>query len=303
MTQILKEQNKENNIWQAKFCKGFKGFDFVHQLLGQYWTRFSGLPSIDQLNQLAQDNYHVSHTAKTYQVYFEPQQYDLPYEENVFKHRKVYTRLDSWHDFFNDITWILWPKTKWAIVNAILSQSLEQKKTKNRTPKQSFLAQFDECGMLIVTTKSSLVYDVQQHNWTDLFFHKRAQHSWFESIVFGHGLMEKALEPYIGMTGKAMMIVVNPQYFYLSSALRLKFLDHIVSELISASYCPQSAKALQPFPMLGMPGWYQQNERKEFFEQKNYFRAKRSDVPECVVLNQLADKNLWGQWKWLAPHG
>jgi len=297
-----REQSKVSNIWQTKFCNGFKGFDFIHELLGQYWFRFSSIPSISQLNKLAQDYYYAAHIAKAHQVSFEPQQYDLPYEENVFKHQKVYTRLNSWHDFFNNITWTLWPRTKWAIVKAIFSQDLEQQKTKNRTSKQSFLAQFDECGMLIVTAISGLVHEIQQHNWVNLFFHQRAQHLLLQPIVFGHGLMEKALDPYVGMTGKAMMIIVNPQYFHLSPAIRLKFLDSIVSHLLSSSHCPQSAKALQPFPMLGMPQWYQNNERKEFFDRTDYFRAKRSGVPECVLLNQLVDRSLWGQWKWLAPY-
>lgn len=303
MILIKQESNTTHNLWGAKFLHGFKGFDIVHQVLGQYWPQFKGLPDIGQFNAVAQDYYNVAHTPIQRQVGFEPQRYDVAYEDNVFKHKKVYTRSNSWHDFFNNITWLLWPKTKWAIVDTILAQfSLEKiSSLKNRTPKQSFLAQLDECGMLIVTACPDLIEHVQQHDWLDLFFHQRARHSLFEPIIFGHGLMEKALEPYVGMTGKAMMIIVKPQYFGLSTVLRLKFLDEVMSKLIRSKYCPQSPRSLQPFPLLGMPRWHPNNVQKEFFDQKHYFRSKRSDFAGCAVLNQLADKSLWGQWKWLAP--
>jgi hypothetical protein len=296
------ESNKTNNLWGTQFCRGYKGFDFVHRILGSYWSQFSELPNVSQLNSIAQHYYHATDILSQHQVCFEPQQYEVPYEENIFRNKKVYTRPNSWHDFFNNITWLLWPKTKWAIADTILAQRSEQKgSNKNRVAKQSFLAQFDECGMLIVTAAPNLVHEILEHNWLGLFFNQRAQHALFEPIVFGHGLMEKAIDPYIGMTGKAMIIVVKPDYFNLCTITKLKFLDQVASQLISSKYCPQSPKSLQPFPLLGMPGWHPNNEQEKFFEQKHYFRAKRNNVPECAVLNQLGDKNLWGQWKWLAP--
>ncbi len=299
MIQTKQESSKISNLWENKFCKGYKGFDFVHHILGAYWTSFSALPDISEINFLAQHYYHAMNISFEYRVCFEPQKYDIPYEENVSTNQKVYTRHNSWHDFFNNITWILWPKTKSAIVDTILAQRSEQK---NRTAKQSFLAQLDECGMIIVTALPSLVDKILTHDWSALFFRHRAQHSLFEPIVFGHGLMEKAIDPYIGMTAKAIIIVVKPDYFNLSTNIKLNFLDQLLSQLIMSKACPPTPKSLQPFPLLGMPGWHPNNEREEFFEQKNYFRPKRNNVKECAVLNQLVDKTLWGQWKWLAPY-
>ena len=86
--------------------------------------------------------------------------------------------------------------------------------------------------------------------------------------MFGHSLHEKSLSPYIGMTGHAILLLVDCAYFQLSQKAQLNFLDNTLSSQRKF----ESPKDLSPFPLLGMPGWHPENADESFYLNQHYFR-------------------------------
>lgn len=93
-------------------------------------------------------------------------------------------------------------------------------------------------------------------------------------MIFGHGLFEKAQNPYIGMTGKVMFLEVTADFFRLPIHERLKYIDLQLAEWILSANFPEEPKALHPFPLLGWPKWHAQNHSAVFYDNQNYFRPR-----------------------------
>lgn len=281
-----------SSAWTPRFHEAFKGFEVVFEQLGHYWQGLEQFPTLDDYNHWI-EHYQAQRGVGT-PVKFIYQQADANFEKKVFIEKSVMTRAQHWHDFFNNLTWMLWPKLKWAIINRYVS---EQQATLTRNSRQSFLAQWDECGILIFSANPRVTQRIFEHNWSELFFEKKADLSLLEVIVFGHGFLETGLMPYIGMTGKAVIIEVTEDYFQLSLNEKILFSDDIISQFILSDACYNSPKCLQPFPILGLPQWHAKNAQADFFENTKYFRPKRNTSVESVALNAVLDKNLWGQWQ------
>lgn len=293
-------RNNTNNFLLKKFYSQNLGFAIYRGLLDKLLKLGNTPLHYAQHNALARDVYQEQNLAQALQVAFVSQG-PCPddYVQNVVDYKKVNTRTDSWHDLFNNLTWLFWPRTKWALTNRIFLDG--QGNSTNRTPIQSFLAQFDECGVLIVTSKKNIIDNILEHQWYRLFVEHRAQHQQLLPLIFGHGLLEKMMTPFCGITGKSILVRVRPKFFTLPKNIQYRFLDELIANYIASKACSRSAKTLQPFPILGMPNWYESNQEPSFCLNTEYFRPKRNGSIKCVVLNNCEDKSLWGQWKWLAP--
>lgn len=236
--------------WDPFFYKRFQGFESV-----QFWEKLAHLypqwPTIEDYNRLKN------------KVGFIAQNPDIQYESQIYHHKQVPTRLHNWHDFFNNVTWLIWPKLKWALIEANIK---EVKNNHLRTPMQNLLAHFDECGMVICSTEEDVFEDIKAHRWKKLFLDKNLLTHTHPFIV-GHGLLEKGLNPYIGMTGKAIFMPVEKDFFTLSLKEKITFID-------AQPLCLQK---LWPFPLLGWPGWYPHQE-EVFYDNAQYFREKK--IPE-----------------------
>jgi hypothetical protein len=77
--------------------------------------------------------------------------------------------------------------------------------------------------------------------------------------VLGHAALEKALEPWPGITCKALFVSPDEN------------LDEQAARWLAGLPPGARARGLAPLPVFGYPGWAD-NERPEFYDDERYFR-------------------------------
>lgn len=200
---------------------------------------------------------------------------DMGYEERVFKKGIISTREQNWHDLFNGFIWMLFPKTK-ILLNRLHMEELEKQPGKKRTPARDAITHLDESGVIIAYSNKQLKSLLKNHQWQALFVQSRAL--WWHQIsafVFGHGLYEKAFKPFIGFTGKAYCLEVEETFFQLDKRQQYQILDQYLSQDIDEQHSLADSRCLSPLPILGVPGWSDENESEDFYDNQDYFRPKR----------------------------
>ena len=192
----------------------------------------------------------------------------LPYEQRIAQAGEVNTRLENWHDLFNALIWRAWPQTK-AALNACHVQYWQ---AGPRGPMRDALTLLDENGLILVTDDVNDVQRWQAHDWLGLFWQQRAR--WGQGLaVFcvGHASLEKGLAPYVGWTAPALACVVAPEFWDLSPQAQLAHVDARVAAHLQAS--PDfSPKQMGPLPVLGIPGYWPENDQAAFYANHAYFR-------------------------------
>jgi hypothetical protein len=114
---------------------------------------------------------------------------------------------------------------------------------------------------------------LRQHQWNSLFWQRRSEVTGnMRFFVFGHSLYEKALRPYIGLTGKALILPVSPDFFALPLASQLTEIDAMMAEHFLGPDSLRTTSSLSPLPLLGVPGWWPDNNHEIFYGNTRYFR-------------------------------
>ena len=207
-----------------------------------------------------------------------PLQWHDDYEPRIYLHGEVQTRLENWHDFFQVLVWNTFPKTK-AVLNAKHYGAIRRRKeadphSKQRTPLENALTQFDECGAIVVSCDNTLLDCIREFRWKELFWQQRpALNNRLQCFVFGHAVYEKALNPYLGLTAHAALFPVEEDFFHWALAKQLQYLDKITAQAFEINYYT-SPKHFQPFPLLGIPHWDENNE-ESYYDNTDYFRPGR----------------------------
>ncbi len=242
-------------------------------------TPFSFLqwPSVDQLMALLPED---TNNAMGTKITMHSQYSGLPdpemgYEERIYKTGVISTREKNWHDLFNAYIWCLFPMTK-TLLNELHMKELKVQSGKKRTPARDAITHLDESGVIVVSTDPIFFQQLKNHQWQNIFVDRKNE--WWSKVscyVFGHGLYEKALNPFIGFTGKAFCILVEAGFFTLNKQAQYKKLDELLASQIRKNNSLADSTQLSPFPVLGVPGWYDDNNEPEFYENKRYFRPKR----------------------------
>lgn len=198
------------------------------------------------------------------------------YERQIATSLQIPTRLRNWHDFFNAITWLLFPQIKQQLnqlhLQQLAHQSSNEGVTKQRSPQRDFITLIDESSIIIACSSSHYRELNRQHHWQKLFIHHRAD--WGHKIrpfVIGHGLYEQCLMPYIGLTGKAFYWQVSDTFFDEKLSTQYEILDQEISIHLAGTQRLDSRELL-PMPVLGIPGWYAANIDEDFYTNEQYFR-------------------------------
>ncbi len=259
------EPSNKKDIWKPCFYKSFPGFASILPLWIANQEKFvENFPTCDDFNTFAAESGNVIH--------FISQLVNMRYEWEIYRNRAVPMRANSWHDFFNNLTWLTFPKLKWAIVEKICD---EPSTATTRTSLQNTLAHFDECGIVICSDKPEIFEMIKNFAWKQLFRHTQNLEQHCKPVIIGHGLFEKALAPYIGMTAKAVFLPVKKSFFTLNTQDQNHFIDQEIAKYIASADFPHAPKALQPFPMLGWAGWHPDNHEERFYDNADYFRPRR----------------------------
>ena len=197
------------------------------------------------------------------------------YEMRIASTGEVPTRERNWHDVFNALAWIAWPRAK-ARLNAqhmaILAEGGERE-ARHRGPARDALTVFDEGGVVVASSDASLLDLLARREWKRLFWDERpAVTEHVRAYMFGHGTCEQALHPYIGMASKAVFVTVDAGFHEGDFALQLAVLDAAVAEHFGDRARFASPRLLQALPVLGFPGWYAPQD-EAFYDNTQYFRS------------------------------
>jgi hypothetical protein len=201
------------------------------------------------------------------------------YEVGVFETGAVPTRPDNWHDLFNALVWLAFPKTKAAINRRHREEILARCGEKTRGTARDVLTLFDEGGIIVASADAGLSALLRESRWKALFWEGRdAVRRSMRFHVFGHALYEKALEPYKGVTAKALIIEAAPPLLAAPLGQQIAALDARAAEHFSAAGALASTRSLPPLPVLGVPGWEPANESADYYDDASQFRPARAAV-------------------------
>jgi hypothetical protein len=188
----------------------------------------------------------------------------MQYETQIAETGAIPTR-ENVHDLFNALQWLSCPKLKSAINSGHLFRLQHDggEEAKARSTPRDVLTMFDESGVIVASEDKSLLALIREFRWRELFVDRR--HDVIHNMRFflvGHGLLEKSLAPFIGLTAKAMLLT-QPINADLDVAAAIWLADPANLD---------SARNLAPLPLLGIPGWDARNEVTAFYDDATYFR-------------------------------
>ena len=184
------------------------------------------------------------------------------YELRAYRTGVVATRTENLHDWFNALVWLAFPRTK-ARLNAMHAAEIPREGGR-RGRLRDMLTIFDEGGALVVCDDAELVGLVREMRWRDLFWHAREKLlREMRFVVLGHAVLEQALEPWPGITCKA--IFVSPG----------RSLDEQAAGWLARCPAQATPQDLAPLPIFGYPGWLPASAHAAFYDDARYFRPAR----------------------------
>jgi hypothetical protein len=199
-------------------------------------------------------------------VQFVPQA-ELPagtaYEQYIFDTGRVPTR-DGLHDFFNGLCWLHFPLAKQRL-NQLQAEQIAQTGIQPvRGPARDALTVFDENAALLVAPEP-LWLALQAKDWDAVFGRLRPLWAQASLVLFGHALLEKLVYPRKPITAHV---------FIARAAIEsIADLDAWLAQALSAPLL--ASKPFAHLPVLGVPGWWPDNARPEFYADPSVFRAPR----------------------------
>lgn len=209
-----------------------------------------------------------------------PDHFAQHYAPRIYLSGEIQTRTQNWHDFFQFLTWFIFPRTK-AVINAIHIPKAKQRieageELGRRTPIENTLSLFDEGGAVLVADDPELLQLIRDFRWKALFWERRAALvEQFDCVTFGHAMYEKAMAPYLGMTANTILLEADSDYFSRDRLGRLAWIDEQLAAIFEQGERYRKPKDLQPFPILGMPGWDPANGEEAYYDNTDYFRPGR----------------------------
>lgn len=209
-----------------------------------------------------------------------PDHFEQHYAPRIYLSGEIQTRTRNWHDFFQLLTWFIFPRTK-AVINAIHIPRARERiegggEVGRRSPMENMLSLFDEGGAVLLSSDESLLQLVRDFQWKELFWRRRAELAQkFDCVTFGHAMYEKGLAPYLGMTANTILLRVDEGYFAWTQAERLAYIDAELAALFERAERYTQPRDLNPFPILGMPGWDPANAEEAYYDNSAYFRPGR----------------------------
>jgi hypothetical protein len=214
---------------------------------------------------------------------FVPQQrgklpFETQYEPRCYLTGEVQMRAHDSHDLFNALVWLTFPKTK-AALNARHYHALVEERVSGNNRRgtvRDVNTLMDESGVIVAHADEELAGLLRGFKWQELFWQRREQaRTGMGFYLFGHGLYEKAQQPYVGMTGQGLLIKVQQEFFSWPSSRQLKHLDSLSAGYLAMTEHCLTTRDLSPVPLLGVPGWAVENDSAVYYDNVAYFRPGR----------------------------
>lgn len=298
--------------WNPDFANAalFQPLAFALAPLLQRQRSAQDWPSLDEYQAYADTeiNPRLQNSLRIVAQAGKAKNFEQTYLARIYQHGDIQTRLYNWHDLFQLVSWRLFPRSKTCVVErhyACAQRRWQQQQQGIHAPgrrsvEENALSLWDEGGVLLLCANEDVPSLVRQFRWRELFLRRRDQLSHkLRMLVFGHALLDKLRHPYIGITGNAILLPLPQQALTLQGEDLFAFADERLAQLLSQnqpaadSVNQQSAPAndandasgftprltqprdLQPFPLLGMPGLWPDNDKAAFYDNTRYFRPGR----------------------------
>jgi len=209
---------------------------------------------------------------------------DGAYEQRIYTTGQVSTRPDNWHDLFNALVWMRFPRIKIAM-NTLHFHSWSEQLTGTRGRVRDALTLFDECGVIVFSKHLEILNALAERRWTDAFLADEFK-TGVQLSICGHAMLEKYLAPYKSMTAKALLVHVDPGFPELSRQEMLACLDKEISKWMLAGMLMTEPACLTPLPLAGVPGWWPEAEQGKmaFYDDPAVFRAPPANLAPVPVL-------------------
>ena len=218
------------------------------------------------------------HTENGRRVSFVPPQPDGQiYECRIWQSGEVETRPNNWHDFFNALVWLSFPQTKIA-VSAAHMRAMRAPGEARGTARDG-LTHFDECGVVVLSSRPELLELVREFRWKELFVERRSEAiRCLRFVIFGHATYEQLLAPFRGLTAKAVLYPVSEDWLSMPLPAQLATVDSLLAaDLTRGRY--GRPRDFQPLPLLGIPGVTPDNENPAYYDDTWQFRPGRRAQP------------------------
>lgn len=212
-------------------------------------------------------------------ISFVPQE-DLPegaaYEQHIGATGCVPTR-DNYHDFFNGLVWLTFPRIKVQLNALQAAQIALDGVGKSRGPARDAATIFDENAALLVVRDNAdgqaLIAALRGHRWQEAFVTRRAQWGADAQVwLFGHALMEKLVAPRKAITAHTRVVLAPDAVFAMEKDARRDWLDRTVARELTQQGL--SNADFTPMQALGVPGWWE-GQDAAFYGDTAVFRPKR----------------------------
>ena len=194
----------------------------------------------------------------------------IDFERRVVEQNELIVRPDNLHDVLNALVWLTFPKTKRSISAAHVALGITAGGS-TRPRRRDVLTLFDEAGAIILSQRDDLKKLHEGHEWRKLFVdHRQEFIAEARPILFGHGALEQLVShPHRGLTAKALWL--PRAHDTPLPALDTWMAKHIASEQLLAKN-----EHRLPLPIVGVPGWFAENELADCYDDAAVFRAFRS---------------------------
>jgi len=253
-----------------------------------------GFPSLNECNRLLGERPQLIKVSSRIDLRFVEQEYgklpfEAQYEPRCYLKGEVPTRTNNWHDLLNALVWLTFPKAK-AAINArhyaALTVHNNHDGGSERGSVRDAITLLDESGVVVPYADTELASLLRDFQWKTLFWNHRNNVKFSMGFyLFGHGLYEKALSPYVGMTGQGRVLPVEQEFFTWPIEKRLAHLDGLLADYLTDSGSLRSTHDLSPVPLLGIPGWTDENRVATYYDNTHYFRSGRQSAAQRKPLN------------------
>ena len=202
------------------------------------------------------------------------------YEQFIFDTATVPTR-DNLHDFFNGLCWLRFPEIKKRL-NQLQAAEIQKAGIQPlRGPVRDALTVFDENAAFLLAPQP--LWDaLLARDWRRLFIDLRPLWQEAQLVLFGHALLEKLVYPRKPIT--AHVYQAQPA---ISSIAEL---DGWIAADLNAGKL--AGKPFAPLPVLGVPGWWPENEDFAFYDDARVFRPPRTGKKTEIQHRASASKSL-----------
>ncbi len=197
-----------------------------------------------------------------------------PYELQVFDTGCVPTRRASWHDFFNALAWMAYPRTK-ARLNAMHAALIPAEDPGRRSRLRDLLTLVDEGGAVVAICDPEFEALVREFRWVELFWERReALRGRMHILVLGHALLDMSRRPWPGLTPKIIFLRLSAG-LPVDTRTLTPLADAHAARFLAALPPDASPRELPPMPVFGYPDWLPGASTRTFFEDTRYFRPFR----------------------------